>query len=128
MDIKKTYKECGDCYNCCRTGVIAYPATAKKLVEFYTVKSYKAVRDGNRIIFYVYEPCPKLNEYNGRCGIYNKRPQTCREFPTEREIRSDWQHICPLIKKLRKKKGSNIIVDASASRVDYMSIDEEVVK
>jgi Fe-S-cluster containining protein len=122
--ILEMVKECEECCNCCRTGIVSQNILSEKAIEFYRVKAYLTIEDGNRMVFFLYEPCPKLDEATGLCTIYDERPQTCREFPTDKNCRSDWRYICPLIQNMREKKGPHVIVDGSTGRVEHMKIKE----
>jgi Fe-S-cluster containining protein len=98
---KKTTEICRKCKAfCCKFHIARPLKTNKKKIEYWEarkVPGWERREDGNRWLYVVHDPCPKLK--NNKCTIYDKRPAICREFPPK-EFAGDtsWCQYCELLK------------------------------
>jgi hypothetical protein len=83
--MKRLKEACAGCGWCCSqtVGVIVSAGDAERISRQLKQKKEDlfALRDGVWTIKNAY-PCQWWNPVNGRCQIYNIRPQTCRTWPT----------------------------------------------
>ena len=83
--MKRLQEACAGCGWCCSqtAGVIVTAEDAERISRKLKIKKtdYFAVNDGVWMIKKAH-PCQWWNPRNGRCQIYNIRPQTCRTWPT----------------------------------------------
>ena len=79
--------ECNGCGECCRTvavqAIVRDPATVVDR-PYYDARGFAEIElDGTprlMLLAKLVAPCPRLE--GDRCGIYDDRPKTCRDFPT----------------------------------------------
>ncbi|KKL48826.1 hypothetical protein LCGC14_2321650 [marine sediment metagenome] len=70
---------CSSCAACCqyvRLQVSPQYLAAKRWLELHGIK---LVRRGQRVFVYIPTPCSALQD--GRCSIYEERPEACRTWP-----------------------------------------------
>jgi Fe-S-cluster containining protein len=83
--MKRLKEACAGCGWCCSqtVGIIVSPEDAERISRQLKRKKEElfTVKDGVWMIKNAH-PCQWWNQANGRCQIYNIRPQTCRTWPT----------------------------------------------
>lgn len=83
--------ECNHCGYCCIFGVqkvtIRMPRGLPKETEFLRIRGFKWTKDkgweGMQASGEIFLPCPY--HVRGRCGIYETRPEVCKDFPARPE-------------------------------------------
>lgn len=79
--------ECTHCGFCCRAiSVAVVEAPTETDLDYFRARGYAQLPGGkSRAKVWLLLPCPSMDaqlDGTSRCGIYEVRPKTCREFPT----------------------------------------------
>jgi hypothetical protein len=86
------------------------------------MNNFKSFKDGkSRTSF----PCPLLNEDNGKCSIYNKRPLICRihgttHYELDKELKAMESTICEHIPSRLQNK--EVTPDVTQYQIQYEDI------
>ena len=99
-----TCAECGS--KCCKFILLETNKTDKYKIEFWEAQGNEKLKETNTTVIYAQKsPCQHINE-EGKCGIYDTRPQLCKDFPLPTLPRL-WRAVCPLFHE-RESMKSNI--------------------
>ncbi len=81
--MSKKQKLCIECKKCCTNIAVYthpdfYNCSAKEVRDFYKMRGFGVQKDSGAYLLSFDFPCPNLTD-NG-CKIYEKRPQSCRDY------------------------------------------------
>ena len=76
-------KLCIECQKCCTNVAVYthpdfYECDPKEVRNFYKLRGFHVCKDNGALLLTVPYPCPNLTAEG--CKIYDKRPQTCRDY------------------------------------------------
>ncbi|MBI5102954.1 MAG: YkgJ family cysteine cluster protein [Nitrospirae bacterium] len=79
----KKQKLCLSCQKCCKSvGVYTHPdffeCSTKEVVDFYRMRGFRVKKERGALFLTLDYPCPHLTPDG--CGIYEKRPEICRNY------------------------------------------------
>lgn len=108
--------DCLTCANCCKTtSPIFYERDVERAASFLKIRPAEFVEkylrmDEDRDYVLTSSPCPFL-EADNRCGIYEHRPNACREYPHTKRKRFHQvldlalknTLICPAVQEIMEK-------------------------
>ncbi len=74
---------CIECQKCCRNVAIYthpdfYNCSAKEVRNFYKLRGFDVQKENGALLLSLPLPCPHLTQDG--CNIYEKRPQSCRDY------------------------------------------------
>lgn len=90
-------KECGG--KCCKYIMLETFKEDEYKLEFWKAQGNIKVHESDTHVVYMQNAACQHSQEDGRCAIYENRPQLCREFPT-RGLPRLWRLVCPLHKEL----------------------------
>ena len=73
---------------CCRHAIDVKPIIDRADEEYALTRGYNIITiEEKRFMWKAYEnQCPKLDDKTGECTIYEKRPDYCRNRPTDIDL------------------------------------------
>ena len=108
------HTNCLECANCCKTtspifkerDIVRIAKYRQVSVSVFTHHHLHRDEDGDWVLNQA--PCPFLQQEDNRCGIYEVRPEACREYPhTDRknireilDITEQNAHLCPAVSRM----------------------------
>jgi len=113
MNQEQMNKVCEDCGGlCCKVQTCLIVSHDDFQREFWEAKGpVKTIETKEGTIYLMPQPCQHQLE-DGKCGIYDTRPQLCKDFPGK-YIHRTWTVFCPLFRIYRdeaKQRTNRLLV------------------
>ena len=77
--------ECNGCGFCCQSIALVELEFPNLLADPEFLK-VRGIQPNGKKLLHIIDPCSKLDLQTNRCTIYENRPKTCRDFPSEPDL------------------------------------------